>query len=315
LKMFKGFFYLIISIGSTLLATLGIIYFSYGPGHTHIKKMTAEYKSVCEVNLPQDTVIYDNVCKNNNKCLTSKTKNIWAMDHMNIPYQKYFHIAVLESGSALMQNNGIVYAKKGSIVGGALNKIIFYEEGAKIYNARRTSLVKCGEILTSKQKPKYINIPQKREVDLFFYQKELNDILRLSPDISTGQHLGFTDSTSSICLERIHLDAKGIVPHSMSFRPTYLVEIRLVQKNLYEKNIIFWITELRGLSQSINSNSRDKNVGEFTEPLWTRTLRSLCFKNLPGPGTYDLSIRLEVGNHIEESNEENNVFKSSLVLN
>lgn len=320
--MFKGIFYSFISIGSTLLGMLGIMYFGYGPGHTYIKKMTAEHKSVCEVNMPQDTVIYDNGCEDNDKCLTSKTKNLWVMNHMNVPYQRYLHTVVLESGSALMQNHGIVYAKEGSIVGGvsgsasgARNKIVFYEEGAKIYNARGMTLVKCGEILISKDKPKNINIPKKRDVDLLFYEKELGKNLRFSPDTSTGKPLGFTRSSSSICLERIHLDVKGIVPHSMLFRPTYMVEVTLARENVYEKSIIFWITELRGLSVSIGSNSRDQSIGEFTEHLRTRMIRSFCFKDLPGPGTYDLTIRLDVGNRIEESNEENNIFQSSLELN
>lgn len=324
-QFFSGTSALVWEILIYAVFSLIFIYFFRGPGLTLIKRVTGERRDVCEVAIPNDVLIYDQVCESNRDCRgnTNDAEVVWVMDNINYP-EENFEVAVLESGSALLRNGGIVYAKAGSIVGdhggsGAGGKTIFHEKGAKIYDSSRMTLIQCGEIVTSQAKPANIVTPNERIVDVLFYEdrprsEELNSVIRFEPDIAYVDRLAFGKNSSQLCLDRVHWAARGIPRGLLStIENTFKTSVVVRYGDIYMQKKEFWMQDIDDL---YSTGFRDDYAGvaRGTEVLFNRTLRPLCFTDLPGPGTYEVEIELDTTNRLKETNEDNNVFRSTFEL-
>jgi len=117
-------------------------------------------------------------------------------------------------------------------------------------------------------------------------------------DKEVDDWFNFEKPNNNICIEKIYLTKKYILIHQ-------------------NYNITFSLkTPTESKTETINTSSLFRKWDNNFYYLKGRFMRKplICFKNLPGPGNYEITVTLDSNNDIDEVDETNNTHTERFFL-
>jgi|GEM_PF-2148850 len=286
-----------------LNADYGFVLFNKGMAFLGINHSSQE---VCHVNLPDDYVVFDQDCYPQNADCDGK-ELVWGMDQMNITYPNKIKSVVLEKGAALLTHADIVYAKSGSFVGQLDErraKAIFFEEGAIIASHQSAMIpkVQCDRIELSQTKPKAINVPVERTVDIALPSNSDSAIEFHLPKMKRN-NLIFKRMPFDVCIDRIYWEAEGL----LSGDSEYIFKTKIF---LFDKHEELLDTKKIRFSGVFGTRFGKFKYGDHGKAMKSKYIlvKNFCFSGISSPGEYYFKVVLDVDNEVQEIDENNNSF-------